>query len=115
MDDKTFQPSGIERHPVSGNYFVVAARQHAIAEITPEGQVVAVMEMSPDRHPQAEGITFTPDYDIIISDEGKDKRARLPFIRVQLDDPSARLRSIAENQKASFVSVSISMHAEHIE
>ena len=77
MDDKTFQPSGIERHPVSGNYFVVAARQHAIAEITPEGQVVAVMEISPDRHPQAEGITFTPDYDVIISDEGKDKRAQL--------------------------------------
>jgi uncharacterized protein YjiK len=77
IDDKTFQPSGIERHPVSGNYFVVAARQHAIAEITPEGQVVAVIEMSSDRHAQAEGITFTPDYDIIISDEGKDKRARL--------------------------------------
>ena len=32
-----FQPSGVERHPVSGNWFVVAARQAAIAEVTPEG------------------------------------------------------------------------------
>ena len=74
---KKFQPSGIERHPVSGNYFVVAARQRAIAEITPSGQVVAVMKFPADWHRQPEGITFAADNTLIVSDEGAGKRARL--------------------------------------
>jgi uncharacterized protein YjiK len=77
IENKTFQPSGIERHPVSGNYFVVAARQHAIAETTPEGQVITVKALSGERHPQAEGITFAADHTLIVADEGKKKRARL--------------------------------------
>jgi len=74
---KKFQPSGIERHPVSGNYFVVAARQATIAEITPSGQVVAVMKFPAAWHRQAEGITFAADGTLIVSDEGAGKRARL--------------------------------------
>ena len=74
---KKFQPSGIERHPVSGNYFIVAARQGAIAEITPEGKVVAVREFPAQWHRQVEGITFAADGTLIVSDEGAGKRARL--------------------------------------
>ena len=79
---KQFQPSGIERHPASGNYFVIAARQRAIAEITPEGQVVAVKPF-PDRwHRQAEGITFAADGTLIIADEGAGRKARLTLYPV---------------------------------
>ncbi|RKU13129.1 hypothetical protein C6503_16405 [Candidatus Poribacteria bacterium] len=74
---KEFQPSGIERHPVSGNYFVVAARQQAIAEIAPRGQVVAVKEFPAQWHRQPEGITFAVDGTLIIADEGSGKKARL--------------------------------------
>ena len=79
---KRFQPSGIERHSVSGNYFVVAARQRAVAEITPQGQVLAVAELAAGRHPQAEGIAFASDNTLIVSDEGVSKRARLSFYSV---------------------------------
>ena len=81
-DSKRFQPSGIERHPVSGNYFVVAARQHAIAEITPQGQVIAVADLAADQHPQTEGIAFASDNTLIVSDEGVSKRATLTFYPV---------------------------------
>ena len=81
-DSKRFQPSGIERHPVSGNYFIVAARQCAIAEITPQGQVVAVADLAADRHPQTEGIAFASDNTLIVSDEGVSKRATLTFYPV---------------------------------
>ena len=74
---KKFQPSGIERHPVSGNYFVVAARQGAIAEITPGGQVVAVREFPAQWHRQVEGITFAADGTLIVADEGAGRKARL--------------------------------------
>ena len=82
IDHKRFQPSGIERHPVSGNYFVVAARQRAVAEITPQGQVLAVAELAAGRHPQAEGIAFASDNTLVIADEGVEKRARLSFYSV---------------------------------
>ena len=79
---KKFQPSGIERHPMSGNYFIVAARQGAIAEITPEGQVVAAREFPAQWHRQVEGITFAADGTLIVSDEGAGKRARLTLYPV---------------------------------
>ncbi|MCY3870891.1 MAG: hypothetical protein OXG87_15185 [Gemmatimonadetes bacterium] len=79
---KKFQPSGIERHPMSGNYFIVAARQGAIAEITPGGQIVAVREFPAQWHRQVEGITFAADGTLIVSDEGAGKRARLTLYPV---------------------------------
>ncbi len=77
LGGRGFNPSGIERHPLSGNYFLVAGRQHALAEITPEGALVAVRELPAAWHRQTEGIAFGPDYALILSDEGGSKRARL--------------------------------------
>ena len=82
IEGKEFQPSGIERHPVSGNYFVVAARQKAIAEITPGGQVVAAKRFPVEWHRQPEGITFATDGTLIIADEGSGKKARLTLYPV---------------------------------
>ncbi len=79
---KKFQPSGIERHPISGNYFIVAARQGAIAEITPEGMVVAVREFPAQWHRQIEGIAFAADGTLIVSDEGAGRKARLTLYPV---------------------------------
>ena len=79
---KEFQPSGIERHPGSGNYFVVAARQKAIAEITPGGEVVAARQFPTQGHRQPEGITFAVDGTLIIADEGVGRKARLTFYPV---------------------------------
>ena len=77
IGEAKFQPSGIERHPASGHYFVVAARQAAIAEVTPEGRVLAVRRFPARWHRQAEGITFTGDNTLIIADEGAGGKARL--------------------------------------
>ncbi|MDE2808558.1 MAG: hypothetical protein OXN90_09095 [Gemmatimonadota bacterium] len=82
IEGKKFQPSGIERHPVSGNYFVVAARQGAIAELTPGGQVVAAKQFSAQWHRQAEGITFAVDGTLIVADEGAGGKARLALYPV---------------------------------
>ena len=82
IDRDTFQPSGIERHPESGNFFVVAARQRAVAEITPEGTVLAVRRLKAGLHRQAEGISFATDNTLVIADEGAGKRATLSFYPV---------------------------------
>ena len=72
-----FHPSGIERHPVSGNWFVVAARQAAIAEMTPEGQVLDVRRFEAPWHRQVEGIAFAPDGALFVADEGGRARGTL--------------------------------------
>lgn len=77
LEGKRFQPSGIERHPVSGNYFIVAARQRAVAEVSPDGRVLAVERLRARRHRQAEGITFAGDGALLLADEGAGRRARL--------------------------------------
>lgn len=82
IEGKKFQPSGIERHPESGNYFVIAARQRAIAEITPGGQVVTAKQFPSQWHTQAEGITFAEDGTLIIADEGGGRKARLTLYPV---------------------------------
>ena len=82
LKGKKFQPSGIELHPASGNYFVVAARQQAIAELTPAGQVLAVRRFSAPWHRQVEGVTFAADSALIVADEGAGKKARLTLYPV---------------------------------
>ncbi|MFT5085943.1 MAG: hypothetical protein ACI906_003675 [Candidatus Latescibacterota bacterium] len=72
-----FQPSGMEWDSASGHYFVVAARQRAIAEVTADGQVLAVVKLAKKWHRQAEGITLSADGALIVADEGAKKRARL--------------------------------------
>lgn len=66
-----FRPSAIERHPVSGTYFLLSANERAVAEITRAGEIVDVRALAKDQHRQPEGITFTPALELVIADEGK--------------------------------------------
>jgi uncharacterized protein YjiK len=78
---KSFSPSGIERHPLTGHYIILAAQEEAIAEVTPAGVVLGVRELPGEYHRQAEGIAMTPDLDLFIADEGGSGRARLSRYR----------------------------------
>jgi uncharacterized protein YjiK len=74
---KDFQPSAIDRNAATGTYFVVAAGQEAIAEITPQGEVLSVRKFPKGSHKQAEGVAFLSDNRLIVADEGGGGRARL--------------------------------------
>ena len=77
IESNRYHPSGIERHPKSGNYFVIAARQGAIAEMTPSGEVLGAKRFTAGWHRQVEGIAFGEDGSLIVADEGGNGRARL--------------------------------------
>ncbi len=76
-----FHPSGLERHPERGTYFVVAARERAIAEVTRSGLVRAVAPLPGRAHRQAEGVTFGAGGALYIADEGGSRRGRLTRYR----------------------------------
>lgn len=70
-------PSGIDVDPRTGSLVLVAAREEAIVEISPQGSVLSALELSKSRHPQTEGIAFGPDGRLYLSDEGGGHRGRL--------------------------------------
>jgi hypothetical protein len=77
LDPKSFAPSGIERHPKTGNFFILSARSRMLIEMDPLGNILGIVELKTSRHAQPEGITFLNDYTMIISDEAVDGSARL--------------------------------------
>jgi uncharacterized protein YjiK len=77
ISGKSFNPSGIERHPESGTYLVVAARQEVIVEVTLQGDVLAIAKLRGRTHRQVEGIAFSSNGGLLLGDEGSGRRARL--------------------------------------
>lgn len=78
IDEKKVNPSGITIDPETGNRFVVAARQRAIFELSPDGRLIdVIMRLDKKRHRQPEGIAITADGRLIIADEADNGPARL--------------------------------------
>ena len=70
-----FNPSGIARNPVSGTFYIIAARGNTIIEISKNGEILDQADLPEKIHVQAEGIAFKSDGTLYISNEGKDKQA----------------------------------------
>ncbi len=79
IEPRAFTPSAIERHPVYGSFFILSSRGPYLIEISSEGAIKAKIKLDGKDHNQPEGIAFTPDNTMIISDEAGENRARLTF------------------------------------
>ncbi|HXF99663.1 MAG TPA: SdiA-regulated domain-containing protein [Bacteroidota bacterium] len=66
-----FNPSGIERHPISGRFFVIAAQGYTIIELSREGRILAQQIINRKYNPQPEGITFTTNGTLILCNDGQ--------------------------------------------
>lgn len=76
-----FHPSELLRVPASGHLLVLAGRQHAVAEITPDGTLVGVSRIRRRDHRQAEGLALGADGSLMIADEGAGRRGSLTVYR----------------------------------
>jgi len=93
IDEDTFQPSGVEIDAATGNYLVLAARPRSLAEVTPQGTVLAVVTLPKRLHRQPEGIAVGADGSLLIADEGADGGGRLtiyPRLEKQLPLPATQ-------------------------
>jgi uncharacterized protein YjiK len=77
----TFHPSGLERDPTTGHWLLLAARERAVVEITPDGGIVAGAALSRRGHRQAEGIAVASDRTLLIGDEGAGRLGTLTVYR----------------------------------
>jgi len=72
-----FNPSGIAFDPLTGTFFIIAANGNEIVEISGEGKLLGKEKLHGKIHAQPEGITFSNDGTLYISNEGKDDRANI--------------------------------------
>jgi hypothetical protein len=83
---KKIQPTGIAVAP-NGNLVIVAGRQHLLLELTPEGELVNLAPLDPDRHRQAEGIAITGNRLLVIADEGDSRGSNKSRGRLSVYEP----------------------------
>lgn len=75
--DVSFQPSDIAIHPISGNYYIIGAVGDLLLVYSPDGILLAAVDLSDMVFKQAEGISFSPQGNLYISNEGGDGKANI--------------------------------------
>jgi uncharacterized protein YjiK len=69
--ETSFQPSGLAIHPVHGEFYIISSVGKLLIILDREGNVQDVKELDPKLFRQPEGICFSPDGDMYISNEGQ--------------------------------------------
>jgi hypothetical protein len=67
-----FKPSAAGINPVTGKLFIVASVGKLLVIASPDGKVEQVFRLDPEKFNQPEGLTFAPNGDLYISNEGGD-------------------------------------------
>lgn len=75
--DVTFQPSAVAMHPITNNLYVIGSVGKLLIVLSPEGKILAVVKLRRSMFIQPEGICFTPDGTMFISNEGKGSAATI--------------------------------------
>jgi uncharacterized protein YjiK len=76
-NDASFKPSAAAIHPIDKRLYILASSGNLLVITDTRGKVMEVYNLNPDRHPQAEGITFAPNGTMFISNEGKYGKATI--------------------------------------
>jgi uncharacterized protein YjiK len=76
-----FHASELLRLPARDRFLVLAGREHAIAELSAGGKVIAGARLRHRDHPQAEGLALAPDGTLLIADEGGAGRGTISAYR----------------------------------
>ncbi len=75
--DISFQPSGIAVHPESKDIYIIASVGKLLITISEKGNIETIVKLNKKIFPQPEGICFSPDGTLFISNEGAGKKAVL--------------------------------------
>lgn len=79
MGDNSIEckPSAVAVHPVEKKLYIVASVGKVLIKCDLQGKVEQVYRMNPSQFPQPEGITFAPNGDMYISNEGLQGKATI--------------------------------------
>jgi DNA-binding beta-propeller fold protein YncE len=80
---KSWQPSEIAVHPVSGQIYLTEASNPQLFILNPDGSIKNRFKLSDAAFYKPEGIAFSPQGDLYISNEGKKQPANILRVNVQ--------------------------------
>ncbi len=72
---KTFNPSGIAKHPITEDLYVLSSSGKFLTVLSENGKLKQIIPLNSDRFRQPEGITFDGNGNLFISNEGQGGRA----------------------------------------
>lgn len=79
-----FMVSDIAIHPITKKLFVLSASDHMLFIFNRKGQLEHIEKLNPELFIQAEGITFLPDGEMFITNEGQNNKATLLRFKYEL-------------------------------
>lgn len=72
-----FRPSSISVHPLTGNIYLLGSVGKLLLILNPSGDLLGVVELDPILFKQPEGLCFSPDGTLYISNEGRGGKANI--------------------------------------
>nr|WP_320119127.1 SdiA-regulated domain-containing protein [uncultured Marinifilum sp.] len=75
--DLTFQPSAIAIHPITKNIYVLGSVGKLLLVLHPNGKILSIVKLKRKIFRQPEGICFSPDGTMFISNEGKGSKGNI--------------------------------------
>ena len=72
-----FRPSALGIHPKSHEVYILSSINNLIVVLTPDGTLRKIIELKGEDFLQPEGLAFTPDGKLYISNEGKGGKANI--------------------------------------
>ncbi|QMU29088.1 SdiA-regulated domain-containing protein [Adhaeribacter radiodurans] len=82
--DKAIQPSEIAIHPKTGAILVTEATNPQIFILEPSGKIKARYKLNSSEFKQPEGMTFSPEGELFISNEGNKQAGNITQVRLTL-------------------------------
>jgi uncharacterized protein YjiK len=79
---KTIRPSAIGIHPTTGDYYITDGPQRRLIVMSPAGDVKSILSLGKDFQ-QPEGITFSPQGEMFISNEGTKEAGNILQVSVE--------------------------------
>lgn len=87
---KDFYPSDIAINPLDGNIYVLEGKNPRLLIMDVNGKLLRLHKLNPKSFRQPEGITFSPDGTLYISNEGKKGQANILEVELEQHDANSK-------------------------
>ena len=76
-DKLKIHPSALAYHPITKDLYILSSNKRLLLVIDKENNILHIERLNKSTHPQPEGLTFSKNGDLYISDEGDERKATI--------------------------------------